>query len=186
MKFKLIGVLAFALIAGSATAQHNNFGIKGGLNYYTLIGDNTSGVDSKLGAHFGIISHIHLANQWALQPELIFSMQGAEFGNAKLNLNYVNVPLLFQYMFDNGFRIQAGPQVGFLLSAKLEDEDVKDLFKTIDFGAAVGASYVHTPSGFGVDLRYNIGLSNINDGGPGDTQNKGIQFGVFYLFGHKS
>ena len=104
MKLHLIGVIAAMMITVAANAQHNNFGIKGGLNVYNIYNDNNAATDSKVGFHLGLISHIHLANQFALQPELIFSTQGAQFTNdgaaTKLNLNYVNVPLLFQYMYE--------------------------------------------------------------------------------------
>ena len=194
MKHYLIGVIAALMITGTAIAQHNNFGIKGGLNAYTIYSDDNSSADTKIGFHLGLISHIHLGNQFAIQPELIYSTQGAQYSNgsttAKLNLNYVNVPLLFQYMFDNGFRLMAGPQVGFLVSAKTEIDntktDVKDNLKKIELAFGVGASYVHPPSGFGVDARYNFGLNNINEVGTVNSYNRGLQVGVFYLFRHGS
>ena len=55
----------------------------------------------------------------------------------------------------------------------------------VDFGLGIGASYVHPPTGFGVDGRYNLGLTDISEGN-GDAFNRGFQFGVFYLFKHKS
>lgn len=194
MKHYLIGVIAALMITGTAMAQHNNFGIKGGLNAYTIYSDDNSSADTKIGFHLGLISHIHLGNQFAIQPELIYSTQRAQYSNgsttAKLNLNYVNVPLLFQYMFDNGFRLMAGPQVGFLVSAKTEIDntktDVKDNLKKIELAFGVGASYVHPPSGFGVDARYNFGLNNINEVGTVNSYNRGLQVGVFYLFRHGS
>ncbi|MEY4929497.1 MAG: hypothetical protein RI909_221 [Bacteroidota bacterium] len=194
MKHYLIGVIAAMMITGTAMAQHNNFGIKGGLNAYNVYSDDNSSADTKMGYHFGLISHIHLGNQFAIQPELIYSTQGSQYTigstTAKLNLNYVNVPLLFQYMFDNGFRLMAGPQLGFLVSAKTEIDntktDVKDNLKKMEVAFGIGASYVHPPSGFGVDARYNFGLTNINDVGSVNSYNRGLQVGVFYLFKHGS
>jgi len=193
MKFYLIGVFAFLLMAGPVSAQHNNFGIKGGLNLYNIFNNDNDGFDQKTGFHLGIISHIHLGGQFALQPELTFSTQGTQYKveneTTKLNLNYLNVPLLGQYMFDNGFRLQAGPQLGFLLSAKSETNnnstDIKDDLKGFELGFGIGASYVHPPSGFGVDARYNFGLTPINENGS-DSFNRGLQLGVFYLFKHRS
>jgi hypothetical protein len=93
-------------------------------------------------------------------------------------------------MFDNGFRIQAGPQIGFLISAKSKNNnditDIKDNYKPIDFGISVGASYVFPPTGFGIDARYNLGLSNINKNSSVNSTNRGVQLGVFYIFGHNS
>lgn len=190
MKFKLIVVIAALMIAGTAHAQHVNIGIKGGLNLYTISGDNDGDYSIKPSFHIGLLGHIHLADNFALQPELVFSAQGTKYESNgedfNLNLNYINVPVLFQYMFDNGFRLQAGPQVGFLVSAEANDVDVKDNLQGVDFGLGLGASYVNPASGFGFDARYNHGLSNINENDGFDSYNRGFQLGVFYLFKHKS
>jgi hypothetical protein len=193
MKFYLSVALAATMIAGTANAQKVNLGIKGGLNVYNVKNDNGFEYDSKTGFHAGLLGHIHLAPQFALQPEVMYSSQGAKFTasntETKLKLGYINVPVMFQYMFDNGFRLQAGPQVGFLINAETETNgastDVKNNLKTVDFGLGVGVGYVHTASGFGVDARYNLGLSNINESDAVKSTNRGVQVGVFYLFKHK-
>jgi len=190
MKFYLITIITILILAaGTATAQHVNFGVKGGLNSFTINTDNSSGFDSKIGLHAGLLGHIHLNDQYALQPELVYSMQGATSGNTDIKLDYINVPLLVQYMFDNGFRIQAGPQLGLLLNAKAENGssvDIKDDFKSIDLGLNIGASYIHPPSGFGIDARYNLGFSDISESSSVSSTNRGFQVGLFYLFGHRN
>ncbi len=160
---------------------------------YTINDDNDADYDSKAGFNLGLLCHIHLTKQWAIQPEIVYSLQGAtnNTGNleTRINLDYINIPVLFQYMFDNGFRLQAGPQLGFLVNAKSKtgslSTDIKDNLNTADFRLTVGAGYVHTPSGFGVDARYNFGLSNINDNSNDKLFNRGFQLGVFYLFKHR-
>jgi len=184
-------VLLTVMSVGAVQAQNVNIGIKGGLNAYNISNDNGTEYDTKLGANVGLLGHIHLSPQFALQPELVFSMQGAQSDNidVSLNLNYLNVPVLVQYMFDNGFRIQAGPQVGFLMSAKADNgtsTDVKDNFNDIDVALSLGASYVHPPTGFGVDVRYNHGLSDITESSAFDNYNRGFQIGIFYLFNHRN
>ena len=194
MKFFLSMAVVAILMTGAANAQHVNIGIKGGLNLYTINNDNNEDFDTKAGFHLGLIGHIHMARQFALQPEILYSAQGAKYssggGDTKINLGYINVPVMFQYMFDNGFRLQAGPQVGFLTSAKAETNnvsiDIKDSFKPIDFALGAGMGYVNPKSGFGIDARYNLGLSDINEDSPVKSTNRGFQIGVFYLFKHKS
>ena len=194
MKSILSVALAAILMTGSAKAQNVNIGVKGGLNLFNLNVENGQEFDTKVGFHAGLLGHIHLAPQLALQPEVVYSSQGGKYdvtgGEYKLNLGYINVPVMVQYMFDNGFRLQAGPQVGFLINAKSErpvigEIDVKDAFKTVDFGVGAGLGYVHPASGFGVDARYNLGLSDITDDASKLT-NRGFQLGVFYLFNHKN
>lgn len=187
MKSNLIAVLLVFMIIGTTSAQSFNLGIKGGLNLYTIGGDNDGSYDYKPSFHIGLLGHIHMSDNFALQPELVFSAQGAKYGgDQKLDLNYINVPVLFQYMFDNGFRLEAGPQVGFLVSAEADGTDIKDNFDGTDVGIAIGMSYVNPASNFGYDVRYNHGLTNINENDNVDAYNRGFQLGVFYLFKHRN
>jgi len=62
--------------------------------------------------------------------------------------------------------LEAGPQEGFLMSAKAkvggESEDLKDVTKGIDFGLDFRVGY-KMDSGLNFGCRYNLGLSDIND-----------------------
>jgi hypothetical protein len=195
MKQLLTVALAMTLVACTASAQNVNIGVKAGLNVYTIHSDNDDAdFNSMAGFHGGLLAHIHMSRQFAMQPEITYSSQGAKYtlggDDFKTKLGYINVPVMFQYMFDNGFRLQAGPQLGILVSAKGEDEngnslDIKDQLNTAEFALGVGAGYVHVPSGFGVDVRYNLGISNISKDDDAKAMNRGFQVGVFYLFKHK-
>jgi hypothetical protein len=198
MKF-LVGLIAAMMVTGISNAQHGdtpeghmNFGIKGGLNVYNINNEDNTGYDSRVGFHFGVLGHVHLQPHFALQPELVYSSQGATYTNGSgdvyyYHLDYINVPILFQYMFHNGLRLQAGPQLGILVSAKSilnnSSADLNDT-KPFDIALSVGASFVVPSTGFGMDARYNLGLNNINkNGGPSST-NRGLQLGLFYIFGY--
>lgn len=194
MKLQLSAALIAIVFATTVQAQHVNIGIKAGLNLYNIKNSNDSKYDMKPGLHAGLLGHIHVNKNFAIQPELLFSAQGAKYKTSgvdtKLNLNYLNVPIMLQYMFDNGFRLEAGPQLGLLLTAKADDgttkTDIKSDLKPVDLGLGFGIGYIHVPSGFGVDARYNLGLSNINDNDNNGVKsfNRGFQVGVFYLFKH--
>lgn len=193
MKQYLFTAMTLVLITGAVQAQHVNIGIKGGLNAYTIAGDNSANFKTKISYNIGLLGHIHLGRQFALQPEIVYSVQGAQSKTSdtdRLNLNYVNIPLIFQYMYDNGFRLQAGPQLGILASANSVTgsvtNDVKASFKSTDIGLTVGMSYVKPSTGLGFDIRYNHGLTNINVNNLVNSYNRGAQVGLFYLFGHKS
>ncbi len=192
MKRFLSVAIAALLMTGASKAQSVNIGIKGGLNVFNLESDPDVNYKSRTNFNAGLLGHIHLGPQFGLQPEVVYSGQGAKAnsGNAQTKLGYINVPINLQYMFDNGFRLQAGPQVGFLVNAKTEagnvEVDIKDQLKTVDFGITAGVSYVHPPSGFGVDARYNLGLTDITESAANEIKNRGFQVGVFYLFKHKN
>ena len=198
MKF-LVGLTAAILITGVVSAQHSdsprghvNFGIKGGINFYDVHHDNNIKYTMGTGYHFGFLGHIHFNQQFAIQPEIVLSNQGVRYTDENVNtryiFDYINLPVLFQYMFDNGFRLQAGPQVGFLINARSKYNNnvtnIKDAYNPIDFGISIGASYVFPPTGFGIDARFNLGLTDINQDNSVYSTNRGLQLGIFYIFGH--
>lgn len=183
-----------ALFSTVLFAQTNaNIGLKGGINIASTTNSEGDQSGSKVGLNAGLLAHIHITPEWALQPEIVYSSQGAKYtisnGEHQLNLNYINIPLQLQYNFDNGFRLQTGPQVGFLVGVndKLNGNETgnftSDDFKTTDFSWTFGLGYL-TYSGFGLDGRYNLGLSNINDFGTAKVKNSVFQLGVFYLLNH--
>jgi hypothetical protein len=180
--------ILLAGMASQASAQAPSFGIKAGVNIASL--STTSGsTSSKISGHGGFLAHIHLAPSFALQPEIVYSGQGMKQNlngvEYDWNLNYINVPIMFQYMFSNGFRVEAGPQVGLLLSAKIKNAggstDIKDDLKGVDMGLGFGLNYL-TYSGFGLGGRYNLGLSNINKNNGSPVKNRVGQVSLFYMF----
>ena len=185
MKKTLFLAASLFLIIGATQAQHNgvHFGLKAGMNASTL---TNSSYDSKIGFNAGALAHIHTSSKsWAIQPELVYSLEGGKLkGNSdvKTNLSYLNVPVLVQYLFSNGFRIEAGPQIGFLMSAKAKpgDADIKNAFNTTNISIPVGLGYL-TTYGLGFDARYNFGLSDVTKDDRKVNANT-FQFGLFYQF----
>ena len=187
-------LLLFVLASTALFAQDPKFGLKGGINLSKLTNDPLD-PDFRLGFHAGLLAHIHITPAFSLQPEAVYSSQGAKYPDLvngedlNLKLNYINIPLLLQYNFNNGFRLQGGPQVGFLTGVADKVGDVElnsvssDNYKTIDFSVPVGVSYL-SDSGLGVDARYNIGVTNVVEGSTRNIRNSVFQFGLFYLFDH--
>lgn len=177
--------LILLLLSVYLVQGQTNFGIKAGYNSASVQISNASDFDSKSGFHIGGLAHIHVSSHFAVQPELTFSSQGGERGNSKLKLNYLNVPVLAQYMVSDGFRLQTGPQIGFLLSAEQKvgnvEIDIDDVYDAVDIAWSFGAGYIFS-SGFGVDLRYNLGLNNFSDDESFKAKNRVLQAGVFYQF----
>ena len=190
-KFFLLTIAVFSL--NLVNAQRTHFGLKAGLNASTLKQKNQDNYDYKPGLHVGGLAHIHVTRQVAVQPEIIYSNQGGKLENSEVkhHVNYIAVPVIGQYMFGDGFRLQAGPQVGFLVGAKRQDQDdnkfnIKENYEAVDFSLAAGLSFVST-SGLGADFRWLFGLTNINDVPPRTPLKNNLgQIGIFYLFNYNN
>ena len=186
-------VILAAFVLGTCTAafaqQQLKFGPKAGVNFANLSGvDNT---EMKTGFHVGAVAEIKFNEKFSIQPEVVYSAQGAKgmLNNieGKANLDYINIPILAKYYIVDGFSVEAGPQVGFLVKAEGKGTvnnvsvttDVKDNFKSTDFGLGFGLAY-----DLPVNARYNLGLSDIrNNTSSGDAiKNNVIQVGIGYKF----
>ena len=162
---KAILLLLAITIAGAAQAQQHmkKFGIKGGVNLSTLWGDAEI-TGSRTAVHMGAMGEFRLSENYSFQPELLYSMQGAKTVVAGIEyeekLDYIIVPLIVKYHLDHQFSIEAGPQVGMLMSAKRRTDDVKDAYKSIDAGVTAGLCY-DLPQGFFFEARYYVGLTGM-------------------------
>jgi len=176
---KKILVLAVFTILGFAnvTAQEIKFGVKGGLNFSTITGKNDENINDVTSYHFGVVSEIPMSEKFSFQPELMYSRQGYTYNNNIIALNYLNIPLMGKYYVTKGLSLEAGPQIGFLLSAKNEGVKVTNSYNTFDFGANFGLGY-KLENGLNFGARYNLGITKI------DTQNRNgvIQVSVGYFF----
>jgi hypothetical protein len=191
---KKLFLLSIAFISCTlAQAQRVHYGIKAGINASTLNVKNQDVFDYKLGVHAGGLAHIHITQNLALQPELLYSNQGGKVQNSEVkhHVNYISVPVLGQFMFGDGFRLQAGPQVSFLAGAKRQDQDdnrlnIKENYEAVDFALAAGLSFVSS-SGLGADVRWLFGLTNINDVPPRTPIKNSLgQVGLFYLLNYSN
>ncbi|WP_166921875.1 porin family protein [Flavobacterium poyangense] len=185
MMLTAVAVMAFAF----SNAQEVKFGVKGGINLHTLTGD-VENESPKVGFQVGGFAEIKISDKFSVQPEILFSTQGAKFeeSNSLVStkdntcLSYLNVPVMAKFYVVEKFSLEAGPQIGFLLAAKSKyetksevfgsesgDEDIKKDFESIDFGVNFGAGYDFTEN-LSVGLRYNLGLSNIAKVEAGDEK----------------
>lgn len=200
---KGILLVAFAVMAFTATqAQEVRLGIKGGYNLSNLSGD-IDDAKSRSSFHIGGLVEVPVSEQFSIQPEILYSSQGAEYkgsltgyDDSKITakLDYIQVPIMAKFYAVEGFAIEAGPQVGFLTSSKGEyettvgdvtvtgDEDIENM-KKVDVGIGVGASY-RLPMGIFFGARYNFGLTNINDDSDwdGKIRNNVFQLSAGYSF----
>jgi len=187
---------ALLLSSSHLFSQGFQLGIKAGANLSNFTGGDFSNVDKKAlvgfqaGAFMGFLFGDHLS----LNPEVLFSSQGAKFKNAgsdeNFKLYYINVPVLLKYRFTGGFYLEAGPQVGFKVSESIPNSTIKTFAKNLDLSVAGGLGF-HSESGFGIGARYAAGLSKVGDfdasqGVNPDFKNGVISLSVFYtLFNNK-
>jgi len=157
------------------------FGAKAGLNFATVTG-NVSDPSILVGIHFGGMAEISINKQLAVQPEVLFSMQGSSY-NKKGNtqLNYLLLPVIGKYYIIENLSLEAGPHLGVLLSANDGGENIKKHISSTDIGFNIGAGYkLDNKINFGI--RYSIGLTNINNNGNSKINNAVLQLSVGYFF----
>lgn len=181
-------IFLFAALAGSFAmqAQGIDFGIKAGANFANFSGDIDS--DGITNFHAGAVLELNIVPMFSVQAEGLFSSQG---GKAKyeadgvvgvaedINLDYIAVPVLAKfYLLPNTLSVTVGPQFSFLVS------DADDLLETKKFDlTASGGVELKIIAGLFAQARYNVGLSNVNDGeGDFDVKNNVFQLSVGYFF----
>ena len=197
-KMKKIILSAVAVLAfGFTNAQGVKFGAKVALNVASLTGD-VEDASSLVGFQIGGFAEFKISEKFAFQPELMYSAQGGketfQEGGSDIDvttkLGYINIPLMAKYYVAEKFSLEAGPQIGFLTSAKNKFEgggeslevDVKDSTSSVDFGLNLGAGYDFTEK-LSAGVRYNFGLSNTyDDEGDADIKNAVLSVSLGYKF----
>lgn len=144
-----------------------------------VIGVNSSSVSEAengerlMGLSAGIFANYSINEKIGLNIKALFSQMGiaSSVSDDKFRLNYVQIPLSGVYFFGetgDKFRpkVFLGPYVGILLGAKNGDVDIKESFKSVDFGGQAGLGFNYSlkeRTWLNVDLSYMAGFSNIFD-----------------------
>ncbi|MBD8017847.1 MULTISPECIES: porin family protein [Kaistella] len=196
-----------AAIAMSSLTFAQQFGIKAGMNVSSL--STEEGLDdqsSKIGFNAGLFMNAPIAENFSIQPELLYSQYGSKVDwvnpinnerySGSRNLDYITVPVMFQYNATPSFYLEAGPELGLLVSAKdksknettgntiAESDNYKDELNGFNFGVGLGAGYYFTPN-IGLTARYVAGFTDIYKDGEnsGDAvKNNVFQVGLAYKF----
>lgn len=196
MRKQILCVLIWVATCTLVSGQGVSFGIKGGLNLAKIsasvsatgLPSQNSTTDTYVSFTAGVFAVIKMSDKFGLQPELLYSGQGGDQGGS-IRFGYLNVPVMFRFSPIPAFNLQAGPQLGILLTAETAGIDTKIVMNTTDFGLAFGLGY-EFPIKVDVGFRYILGLSNIFKGDlsaaiPGLTMtmnNQVMQFTIGYRF----
>lgn len=206
------GSLAFAQTTTTTTTRTTTmsdnavrFGIKAGMNVSSLSKDAAlEDQGSKIGFNAGVFATIPVATSFNIQPEVLYSQYGDKYDEVYLgnrysrarHLDYITVPVMFQYNFVPNFYVEAGPEFGFLVSAKNkfknetnnntlnQSANYKDDLNTFNFGLGLGAGYYFTDN-IGITARYVAGLSDIAKDRPANrdaVRNNVFQVGLAFKF----
>lgn len=185
-----------ALKAQKVSTMVAKVGPKAGLNLSTL-GGVSGGESSKMKAGFngGVVlnmrwgqRHLNSAfgtGYFGLQPEVLFSAQGAKIGDETLSLNYLTIPVMLKFYATENFNIEVGPEFAFLMSepevikTDIANYDLKNLKGGKDVLLGIGLGY-DFGTGLAVNARYNIGFSELADNLS--WKNNVIQISIVYLF----
>jgi hypothetical protein len=130
-------------------------------------------LDSRVGFSGGAYLTYSFNRQFAVQPEILYVMKGAEkdlfLFSAEWSIDYLEVPVLLKFdILPDGPahpNLFVGPAMSVLMSSKLHaldyEVDVSDGMKTTDFSLVFGGGldYKH----FTFDVRYTLGLANTID-----------------------
>lgn len=185
MKKILLAAVLFMATSATIQAQLLQIGVKGGVNFASQTGDafpeqnfDKEGITS---FHAGLVAEIKLLERFSVQPELLYSTQGATYKNAvtefKNELGYISIPVMAKFYLTDSFSLEVGPQASFLVSEK-NDFDVED-GETFEFGLNAGLGYKITKNFF-VQGRYGLGLTEASKNA--DIKNSTVQLSAGFMF----
>ncbi|MDO7848284.1 porin family protein [Hymenobacter sp. M29] len=195
---------AFLSLAGSAQAQNIRYGLKAGVSLARQTDLDITGARNKVGATAGLMADAALSEKFSLHPELLFSQKGQRFEGSgpggysysyQFRSNYLDLPVLLRLKL-NSFFVEAGPQVGYLLSAKGTETrssstlptpvsntyDTTEGLRRFDVGFVVGVGY-QLRERWELSARYNVGILGTSTYNTTQRRNSVFQFQAGYLFG---
>lgn len=159
----VVGALALLLAVASSTAAwaQTGGGIKAGVNFAKVSGsDDEPG--RRIGAIAGAFMTFGFGSGLAVQPEVLFSMQGSKFSFGTAKVDYVQVPLLLRIGSNSKAGASVYGLVGPSIGIWLRDEGWTDDIKRTDVGLAVGVGV--TVSRLLIEARYTAGLTDFSKG----------------------
>lgn len=139
------------------------------------------------GYQLGAEVEYQMTDQFSVSAGLNYSSQGSNWkdykspafsvDDCKIDLGYINMPVLANFYFLKGLAVKAGVQLGVLVNAKFKgiievadpagriplllDDNYKDDCNKLDVSIPIGLSY-EFDNHVVVESRYNLGLTHTN------------------------
>ncbi len=184
---KIAFTIMLLMIVSTGFSQSFSFGPKAGANVSNYTGGNFKS-DALVGFHLGGLLNFGIGSVFSIQPEVLFSTQGAKIPDnsgvkTDYKVSYVSVPVMLRLKSRGGFYIEAGPQASFKTGENVGNQTINNFAKGLDLAAGAGLGF-QTGVGFGVGARYVAGLSKVGDFSPNtinpDFKNSVIQVSLFF------
>lgn len=181
MKHHLTFVLVLILLSFHCfqlpAQELERLGIRGGLNFSRLTLRNAFDENARVGINGALLTRLRFTNWVALQPEITYSTMGARAtyalpqftGDARIQLRYVQLPLMGYLTFFDIFSLHGGPFVSYLVNSNFLAEGTfgaggrtltHEDFRSFDLGLAGGLE-IHFNS-IDIGFRYNRGFINVS------------------------
>ena len=154
---KIILSAAMLLVFGVTNAQETKeaekacpikYGVKAGINYDWLQPGDFSVKDfhPQVGFHVGLLAELQLCENFAVQPELLYSQHSfinepEGVPSAKLKVSEITLPVAFKFYLTKALSLEVGPQVSMIMSGDYDGEDIKDDLRDYNVAAIFGLSY---------------------------------------------
>lgn len=117
--------------------------------------------DPRYGLAFGAEGECYFDNGWfSLSAGAMYMQQGCKVNSVTTKLDFINIPILANFYVAKGFALKVGLQPGFLIKAKEEGVDYKDMCNTFNLSLPVGLSY-EFKNGITLDLRGVASMTNL-------------------------
>ncbi len=164
-KALVIGTFAAVLVLPQIAAADVRFGIKAGANVANVNGDFGAALEnwqSTLGFCGGIFLELNLGRVLTIQPEVLYTMKGADTGTGKLTFDYLEIPILLKLRIPTGSLhpfVFAGPAFGFTLRALIDGVKISDM-PSADYSGVLGAG-LQLGRSIHIDARYTMGLQKL-------------------------
>jgi hypothetical protein len=202
MKPRNLLILFFLFAAFSVNAQRFNGGVLVGLNASQIDGDSWAGF-YKAGLLAGAFVNTELRDDWSAQLEIKYSAKGAAPHKdhpdypQKVQLNYIDVPVLAAYEAVENLKLEAGLSVNFLFNSRYfngtwyEGGELNGEPNSMETSILAGINYRFFYR-FDINIRWNYSLFPIrseysgSNYGEGALSNHVINFGLYFYIGQRN